>query len=88
MTNIRLLDEPRFRGLWFCRFAGSEGREKRWYVTYLDSDGDFSETDGSPSWQEALDEGLAAILQVEVRIWTHSPEWNNLYGWSMGDQDE
>ena len=60
---LTVLSHKRFRGLWFCRFAGV--KRKVWYVTYLDADNDFSETTGDTHWLGALQSGIDAIRKAE-----------------------
>lgn len=61
---LTVLSHNRFRGLWFCRFAGMS-KERVWYVTFLDADGDFSETTGDTSWLGELQSGIDAIRKAE-----------------------
>jgi len=60
---LSFLNHRRFRGLWFCRFAGRNRRI--WYVTFLDNDDDFSETNGDPSWRLALQSAIEVIQEID-----------------------
>ena len=52
--RLAYFESPWFRGLWFSRRAG----KKLWTVTYLNSEGEFEETEEFPTWRAAVDAAL------------------------------